>query len=208
MLMRLLPREEKFFDLFDQIAEKVVLAAEVLEETLADYGHLAESAERIRALEHDADQLVHEAMDRLNKTFVTPLDREDIFALAHALDDVLDFTESSIDRMILYQIDTPIPKSQEMATVLVRSAQQIRQAITGLRNFGDIQGILDPCVRINELENQGDSLNRDALREMFSGKYDAITILKWRELYDHLETAIDRCEDVADVLETIAVKNS
>lgn len=206
--MRLLPREEKFFDLFDQVAEKVVLAAEGLEQALMDYGHLAETCERVRTLEHEADRLVHEIMDRLNKTFVTPLDREDILSLAHVMDDVLDFAESSIDRMLLYGIKGPVPYSLEMAQVLVRGAQQIRQGVTGLRDFSDLHGILDPCVRINELENQGDLLNRQALRDLFTGNHDAVTIIKWREIYDHLETAIDRCEDVADVLESIAVKNS
>ncbi|MDQ2687219.1 MAG: DUF47 family protein [Armatimonadota bacterium] len=206
--MRLLPREQKFFDLFDQVAEKVVLGAEALEEALADYGHLAETCQYVRDLEHQADELVHETMDRLNNTFVTPLDREDIVTLAHVLDDVLDYTESSLDRMLLYNIQSPVPLSLEMAKVLVRATQQIRQGVTGLRNFGDIRGILDPCVRINELENQGDSLNRQALRDLFNSNYDPITIIKWREVYEHLETAIDRCEDVADALESIAVKNS
>ncbi len=206
--MRLLPREERFFDLFDKIAEKVVVAAEVLEDTLQDYGHLAEAITRLRALEHEADQLVHEAMDRLNKTFVTPLDREDILALTHVLDDVLDYTQSAADCMSLYGIPAPIPHSLEMAATLVSAAQQIRQGVTGLRNFGDIRGILDPCVRINSLENQGDATNRQALRALFGGGQDAVTILKWREVYEHLETALDRCEDVADVLQTIAVKNS
>ena len=206
--MRLLPREERFFDLFDRIAEKVVLGAEVLQDTLEDYGHLAAGTERMRTLEHEADQMVHEAMDRLNKTFVTPLDREDILALTHVLDDVLDFTQSALDCMSLYSIPSAIPHSLEMATVLVSATQQIRQGVAGLRNFGDIRGILDPCIRINAMENQGDALNRQALRALFSQEYDALTVIKWREVYDHLETAIDRCEDVADVLQTIAVKNS
>lgn len=206
--MRLLPREQKFFDLFDQVAEKVVLGAEALEEALADYGRLAETCQQVRDLEHQSDELVHETMDRLNNTFVTPLDREDIVTLAHVLDDVLDYTESSLDRMLLYNIQSPVPLSLDMAKVLVRATQQIRQGVTGLRNFGDIRGILDPCVRINELENQGDSLNRQALRDLFNSNYDPVTIIKWREVYEHLETAIDRCEDVADALESIAVKNS
>lgn len=206
--MRLLPREQKFFDLFDQVAEKVVLGAEALEEALADYGRLTETYQYVRDLEHQSDELVHETMDRLNNTFVTPLDREDIVTLAHVLDDVLDYTESSLDRMLLYNIQVPMPLSLEMAKVLVRATQQIRQGVTGLRNFGDIRGILDPCVRINELENQGDSLNRQALRDLFNSNYDPVTIIKWREVYEHLETAIDRCEDVADALESIAVKNS
>ena len=206
--MRLLPREERFFDLFDKIAEKVVMAAEVLEDTLQDYGHLEAAISKLRALEHEADQLVHEAMDRLNKTFVTPLDREDILALTHVLDDVLDYTQSAADCMSLYGIHATIPYSLEMATTLVSAAQQIRQGVTGLRNFGDIRGILDPCVRINSLENQGDATNRQALRALFGGGQDAVTILKWREVYEHLETALDRCEDVADVLQTIAAKNS
>ena len=206
--MRLLPREERFFELFDRLAEKVTLGAEALEDALRDYGHVAAAAARLRDLEHEADRLVHEVMDRLNKTFVTPLDREDIHSLVHVMDDVLDFAESSLDRMILYGIDRPIPFALEMAGLLVRASQQIRQGVTGLRDFGDIRGILDPCVRINELENQGDGVNRQALRALFCDGMDPVTILKWREVYDHLETALDRCEDVADVLETIAVKNS
>ncbi|MGI4791239.1 MAG: DUF47 domain-containing protein [Janthinobacterium lividum] len=206
--MRLLPREEKFFDLFDRLAERVVLGTEVLEEVLQDYGHRNEAVARMRDLEHEADEIVHDTMDRLNKTFVTPLDREDIHALAHVMDDVLDFTQNALDRMLLFDIGSPIPKSLEMAVLLRRSAEQIRQAVTGLRNFGDIRGILDPCVRINELENQADGINREALKGLFNGAYDPVTIIKWREIYEHLETAVDRCEDVADVLETIAVKNS
>jgi predicted phosphate transport protein (TIGR00153 family) len=206
--LRLLPREEKFFDLFDSIAEKAVLAAEALEDGLSDYGNLLLMSERVRTLEHDADTLVHEVMDRLNKSFVTPLDRDDIHALAHVLDDVIDYVESALGRMVLYEIRQPIPRGLEMAQVLVRAAQQVRQAVTGLRTPADLRGILDPCVRINELENQGDQVNREALRELFSGVPDPITVIKLREIYDHLEMAIDRCEDVADVMETIAVKNS
>jgi uncharacterized protein Yka (UPF0111/DUF47 family) len=206
--MRLLPKEERFFDLFDQIADKIVLGTELLDDVLQDYSQRAAAATQMRVLEHEADELVHQAIDRLNKTFVTPLDREDILSLTHVMDDVLDFAESSLDRMILYDIDQPLPYGREMASVLVRAAQQIRQGVTGLRNFGDIRGILDPCVRINELENQGDALNRQALSALFREQHDPIIVLKWREVYDHLETAIDRCEDVADVLETIAVKNS
>ncbi|MBV9850947.1 MAG: DUF47 domain-containing protein [Armatimonadetes bacterium] len=206
--MRLLPREEKFFDLFDRLAEKVTIGAEMLEDVLRDFSQAEAAKARLRDLEHEADRLVHEVMDRLNKTFVTPLDREDIHALAHVMDDVLDYADSSLDRMLLYGIDRPIPHALEMATLLVRASQQIRQGVTGLRNFGDIRGILDPCVRINELENQCDVINRQALRALFSDGMDPITILKWREIYDRLENALDRCEDVADVLESIAVKNS
>jgi len=206
--MRLLPREEKFFDLFDRLASQLVIGTEVLEDVLMHYEHRHTAVSRMRDIEHNADLIVHEIMDRLNKTFVTPLDREDIHALAHVMDDVLDFTETSLDRMVLYEIDEAIPNTLEMSVILRRGAEQIRVGVTGLRNFGDIRGILDPCVRINELENQADGINREALRQLFRGTHDPVTIIKWREVYENLETAVDRCEDVADVLETIAVKNS
>jgi len=206
--MRLLPREEKFFDLFDDLAERLVKGAELLETVLSNYEQRGEAVAQMRDLEHQADSIVHEVMDRLNKTFVTPLDREDIHGLAHVMDDVLDYTQAALDAMMLYDIDVPVPKSAEISNLLCRSSEQVRQAVKGLRNFGNIRGVLDPCVKINELENQADAVNREALRSLFHDGHDAITILKWREVYDALETAVDRCEDVADVLETIAVKNS
>jgi len=206
--MRLLPREEKFFDLFDELAACLVQGAGMLETVLGDYDQREEMLAKMLELEHKADSFVHETMDRLNKTFVTPLDREDIHALAHVMDDVLDYTQAALDGMLLYDIDRPIPKSAEISNLLKRSTEQVRLAVQGLRNFGNIRGILDPCVKINELENQADMVNREALRSLFRDGYDAITIMKWREIYDSLETAVDRCEDVADVLETIAVKNS
>ena len=206
--MRLLPREEKFFDLFDRLAAQVVIGTEVLEDVLENYANRNTAVAKMRDIEHTADEIVHETMDRLNKTFVTPLDREDIHALAHVMDDVLDYTQTALDRMVLYDIEVAIPNSLDLAVILRRGAEQIRVGVTGLRNFADIRGILDPCVRINELENQADGINREALRMLFRGPYDPVTIIKWREVYENLETAVDRCEDVADVLETIAVKNS
>lgn len=206
--MRLLPREEKFFDLFDRLASHLVIGTEILEDVLNHYDQRFTGVAKMRDTEHAADRIVHEIMERLNKTFVTPLDREDIHALAHVMDDVLDFTETSLDRMVLYDIETVVPKTIEIAVLLRQAAEQIRVGVTGLRNFGDIRGILNPCVRINELENLADGVNREALQALFRGTADPITVIKRREIYENLEIAVDRCEDVADVLETIAVKNS
>lgn len=208
MKLRLMPREEQFFDLFDDAAANVVLATRVLRELVQDISRAKEKADQAVELEHRGDSILHECFTRLNNTFITPLDREDIHSLIAGLDDIVDYTESTCDRLVLYQIDEPTEESLELADVLVRAAEQVQQAVRHLNNLRDIRKVLDPCVRVNDFENEGDRVNRRALQRLFSGEMEPLDALKWREIYDTFEEAIDKCEYVAHVIESIVVKNA
>ena len=202
------PREEHgLIRLLERLAEKAVFATEELEQALADYGHLADAAERVRTLEHEADDIVHATMALLNQTRHAPLPREDVPVLVHALDDTLDHAFSVLERLRLYRIDAPIPYCLAMATALRRSAEQARQAVSGLCNLSDEPGVLVPCARIAALEREADALNRQALGELFNSGYSSITIVTWRDIYKDLETAVDCGADIADVLESIVIKS-
>ena len=206
--MRLMPKEERFFDLFDQAAAKVVEAARTLLDMLENYTDIGYKAGEIRRLEHEGDVIVHEIAKRLNASFVTPIDREDIHALAGGLDDILDYIEATSDRLPLYKIEAPTPEIIELSRVLVTACEEVQAGVTALANFRETESILKHCVRINEMENQGDAILRQALSTLFSGELPPLDVVKWKEIYDHLETATDKCEDVANVLETVVVKNA
>lgn len=207
MRLRLMPRQEKFFELFDELAQNAVSCARALQALVEDPQQARERAADATDLEHKGDRIVHEAFNRLNNSFITPIDREDIHSLLGGMDDIIDYIESTCDRLVLYQITEMTPEAREMADVLVRAADQVREAISHLSEIRNIRKILDPCVRVNDFENEGDRINRRALQIIFSGSMAPLEALKWREVYDHFEKAIDKCEDVAHVLESIVVKN-
>jgi uncharacterized protein Yka (UPF0111/DUF47 family) len=141
-------------------------------------------------------------------SFVTPIDREDIHALAGGLDDVLDYIEATSDRMVLYRIPSPTPEAIELARILVAASEEVQAGVTAIANFRQTDAILKHCVRINELENDGDVVLARALSKLFEGNPHPLDVLKWKEIYDHVETATDKCEDVANVLESVVVKNA
>ncbi len=207
MGFRLIPKEESFFDLFEKQAGVLVAAAERLVEATERFETVAENAKRLERLEHDADQLTHELIERLNRTFITPLDREDIHQLACALDDVLDLMEAVTERFILFKVRHIMPPAKEIAKVIQQQVQQIHQIMPKLRHLRHEQ-IMAHCIEINRLENVGDRLLRDALAVLFDGHPDPIEVIKWRELYELLETATDKCEDVANTIEGIVLKNA
>jgi predicted phosphate transport protein (TIGR00153 family) len=162
--------------------------------------------EKIIELEHKGDGLAHEIIALVHKTFVTPFDREDIALLAHSLDDIVDFIESAADAMSLYKIERPTTRAKQLADIIVQTTTEVHQAISELRQKVDLKQILKRCVEINRLENIADKIYREALAELFQDSSDVVFIMKWREIYDHMETATDRCEDVANVLEGVALK--
>jgi len=207
MRFRLVPREESFFDLFEKVAETLVEAARELVGATERQDMLAEHAKRLERLEHDGDQLTHELMDKLNRTFLTPLDREDIHELASELDDVLDLMEAVTERLILYKIAQVMPPAREIAKVIQQQVHEIHRVLPKLRQMRHEQ-ILEHCIEINRLENVGDRLLREAFVALFSGSPDPLLVIKWRELYELLETATDKCEDVANTIEGIALKNA
>lgn len=209
MRFSLVPREEKFFEFFEKHADTVVLAAKELQSLLNDWHGVEAKVSRIREYEHVCDSITHQVMEQLHRTFVTPIDREDIAAIAERLDDIMDFIDSAAITMEIYKITGPTVRAQELADVIVRSTQEVQIAISFLKRPNELKAILKHTVEINRLENEADVLLRHALAELFDeSKEDVVEIIKWREIYDQLETATDRCEDVANVLEGIVIKNA
>lgn len=205
---RFMPTEEAFFDLFDDIARVLVEAAECLHTLTTDYSRSDELARVLRQMEKSLDGATDSIIQRLNDSFVTPIDREDIHALASGMDDVLDYIEASADRMKLYGVDHPRDEAAELAAILIDSTKEIRDAIHGLSHFRDIDAILTPCVQINKLENDADEVYRRAIGRLFREEKKPLEIAKWLEIFARLEKATDKCEDVANVLESIVVKNA
>lgn len=208
MKLRLMPREEQFFDLFNEAAAHVVKGARLLQDLVNNFDTASEKAALAVQMEHQCDAILHEVFRRLNNTFIAPFDREDIHGLIGGLDDIMDYIESTCDRLVLYQVACPTREAVALADILVRATEQIQEAVAHLDKLRQTRKILDPCVRVNDIENEGDQINRKALQRLFSGEMSALDALKWREIYDHFETAIDNCEDVAHLLEGIVVKNA
>ncbi|HYD48308.1 MAG TPA: DUF47 family protein [Terriglobales bacterium] len=207
MFARLFPNEGKgFFDLFEQHARKTMQAAELLHQMLSSPADSEEQAKRIKMIEHEGDVITHNAVETLHKTFVTPIDRGDIHRLITRLDDILDLIEATSERAWLYEIPSADADAMQLASVLVESTRLVAQAMTGLRNLKDRDALLKLCMEINRYENEGDSILRNALARLFRNTTDPILIMKMKEVYDFLEDALDRCEDVANVLEGVALE--
>lgn len=200
------PREDRFYRLFEEAAANVRRGAEMLLAMLSDFTDVAAKAKAIKDVEHEGDTLTHEMYEQLNKVFVTPLDREDIAAIASALDDVLDLTEASADDFVVLHVERPQPAAIQMAELIVQSAIQIQEAFSYLKRLSkEREAMRDRLEEINRLENEGDLVYRTAVEELFS-QSDAIQIIKWKQIYDHMERAIDMCENVADVLHGALLK--
>jgi predicted phosphate transport protein (TIGR00153 family) len=202
---RLIPREERFFDDFVALAEQIQRGAALLLEMLAPEQPLWDKADEIKEVEHKCDFLTHQVIQRLHRTFVTPLDREDIHSLARSLDDVMDAIDASAAIIRLYQIQTVRPDARELARIIVASAEQVVKAMKALERR---KGVAEAAVEINRLENEADRAHQSAVRTLFEQERDPIVIMKWKEILDFLEDATDRCEDVANVLEGVVVKHA
>jgi len=205
MRIRLIPREERFFEMFIEDAANVLGAARHLEEMLQTYEDIEQRAKELFAMEHHGDELSHAIGKKLNTTFVTPFDREDIHALISGLDDVLDLIEEIGDTFILYQVDAPTPASVQQAVIIRKQCELIHEALTKLKGF---QGLETYWIEIHRLENEGDRIARAAIAGLFSEKTKAIDMVKWKDIYALLESCIDKCEDVADIVEKIVVKHA
>jgi predicted phosphate transport protein (TIGR00153 family) len=202
----LLPREGRFFVLFDDSARNAADVAQKLKDMIYNWENAEKDVASIIEMEHKGDGITHEIIALVHKTFVTPFDREDIALLAHSLDDIVDFIESAADSMKLYEIKEPTARAKELADVIVQTTIEVREAISELRRKVDLKQILKRSVEINRLENMADQIYREALAELFHDSKDITYIIKWREIYEYMETATDRCEDVANVLEGVALK--
>lgn len=206
MKLRFMPKEERFFELFDEAAHNVAKGADLLV-TLLNSSNPAELTREIETAEHEGDITTHEIFDRLNHTFITPFDHEDIHDLAGKMDDIIDFIEATTDRMILYEAGEPTPELKKLVLVLAEATQVVEKAVKCLRDMKNARRILDYCIEIHRLENVGDEQHRQALAQLFRTG-DALYALKWKEIYDYAENAIDKCEEVASVVESIVVKHT
>jgi predicted phosphate transport protein (TIGR00153 family) len=204
MFRRLIPREVHFFDLFEQQGQHIIAAANLLHELVHHFADARAKAHAIKEVEHQGDGVTHEMVKRLNTTFITPLDREDIHALATRLDDVLDYIEASAERLVVYRIKEPTSACRAMADIIVATAQATDRAIRCLRTMDP--GFHEQAVEVNRLENTADNLLRDSLAALFEESGDPIEVIKWKEIYETMEIVTDRCEDVANVIEGIILK--
>ena len=201
----LAPRDREFFDLFEEAGRNIVQAGDLLERTLDRWPDHGELAREIVICEQEGDRITHDVHQRLNSTFVTPIDREDIYELASALDDVVDYTEEVADYLGLYKIEAPMTQAQDLARVLHAAGRQIAEAMPRLRGFKDITHY---TVEINRLENDGDRIVREAIASLFDNGIDPMVVIRWKDIFERLEEAIDATEHVANILEGIVIKNS
>jgi len=204
-LPSLVPKDRVFFELFNQSGQNAVRAARLLKEMLENWPDESGLGREILLAEQEGDKITHSIVQRVNATFVTPLDGEDIYALATQLDDIVDFIEETSDFMVLYKIEAPMAQSLAMADVLVSSCEQIAAALEKLRGF---KGLEEHWIEIHRLENDGDRLYRDAVASLFANGIDPMVVIRWKDLFTVLERAIDACESAAHTLEGIVIKNA
>jgi uncharacterized protein len=208
MFGRLLPRNTSFFDFFDSHAAKTVQGTKEFLALASGELELKDAARRIKTIEHETDVITHACVEALHKTFITPLERDDIHVLIVRMDDIMDFVEAASERMALYEMTTTTPELRALGEVLVRSAEEVQRAVAGLRNMKDGDAVIRSCIEINRMENEADSILRTAVAKLFKEEKDPITIIKWKEIYENLENATDRCEDVANIIEGVVLENA
>jgi len=208
MAFQLVPKEEKFFDLFNNQASHNLEAAKIFLELAQNWSADSSAFARLQDIEHEADITTHEIYDRLNRTFVTPFDREDIHELGSEMDDIVDLIQSIASRMQLYRVDHSTEDMKNLAETLLHSVESVKKAIAELQHADKSRRILDYCIEINRLENAGDRALEAALARLFQGKPDPLEVIKWKEIYEGIEAAIDKCENVANVIESILVKQA
>jgi len=203
-----LPRGGNFFDLFELSAQNMVKAADKLKDLVDNWQNLGDRLAEITELEHEGDSITHQIMEQLHRTFVTPFDREDIAVLAHSMDDITDFIHAAADAMVIYKVAQPLQRGRELSDTIVQATAEVEKAVPLLRHRKGLKTLLENCVEINRLENVADQIFRSAMAELFDDTPDVAELIKWREIYEHMESATDRCEDVANILEGVALKNA
>ncbi len=208
MLGRLLPRQSNFFDFFERHAAIGVAGARELHKVCQNGADVQEVARRIKDLEHEADEITHTCMEALHKTFITPIDRDAIHSIASALDDIVDLIDGAVRQFVLFEISSFPRSAQDATTVMVEATEAVERAVRGLRDMKNASAMLKECVRINELENEADSLKATAVAHLFKEEKDAITVLKWQQIYQALENVTDACEDVANVIEGVVLEHA
>ena len=209
LLPSLMPKEDRFFGLLRSSVSNLYDVSKLLAELMEDYTDVPKKVEEIKHLEEVGDHLIHEIMSNLHRTFITPLDREDIAQLGERLDDVVDSIEEAARNMVEYKIEQPTPAAKELAKIIVRASEVLQQAMSKLHFRGSkLRGILPDAVEVNRLENEADQVHSRAMAQLFNDSISPIEVMKWRDIYEQLENATDFCEDAANVLEGIVLKNA
>ncbi len=207
-LMRLIPREEKFFDLFEELAAKIEEGGLLFMDLLEHYEQTEPKIARIKEIEHEADVITHRTFAKMHRTFLTPFDREDILDLLNKMDTIMDIIEACALRISLYKIKEPAPELKDLARILNRAIVKVKEVIYALRDRKNAPMILEGCVAINTMENEGDIVLRRAVSRLFAEEKDVIELIKWKEMFERLEKATDVCEDVSNIIEGIVLKNA
>ncbi len=203
--LSLLPRDRTFFDLFIEAGKNTVEASRLLDRMMSTWPDAGSLSKEILDAEHRGDQITHNIIQRLNSTFVTPIDREDIYGLATQMDDIVDYTEEAADFLGLYKIEAPMSQAQELTKVLVAACEQLAEGLVHLRDFKDLERY---WIEIHRLENEGDRISRDAVASLFSNGIDPMVVIRWKDMFAVLEEAIDATETAAQIIEGIVIKNS
>lgn len=205
--MAFIPKDPEFFTMFERSAFNVADAAGALQKFMQDFSSVVEKATAIHGFEHHGDRFTHETIDKLNRTFITPFERDDIHDLICRLDDVLDSMDEAASRMVLYKVEKPTVTARELSRCLVDATAVLRDIMPCLRNLKDSSRLLAGCRRVHEIESEADRISQEGVALLFESK-DAIEVIKWKDIYYDLEKATDKCEDVANILEAILIKNS
>ena len=207
-MFRIIPRDQEFFVLFQKASANIIDGAERLKKLLEEFDDLRERVRAIEEVEHKGDSLTHEIMRKLNTSFVTPIDREDILALTSSLDDVIDLIDAAATKLLLYKVTETTPYAKELGYLILKCVQELHKGIVHLPAPKGRDHVYEHCVEVNSIENEADRVCRDAIAHLFEHEKDPVYILKWKEIYETLESATDRCEDAANVLEGVALKNA
>jgi predicted phosphate transport protein (TIGR00153 family) len=208
MLRRFLPREEDFFTLFERHAALTVEGASQFVTLVSGGQNVRALAARIKEIEHETDVITHTCVERLHTTFITPFDRDDIHRLITRMDDVMDYVESASERIALYELREMTQEVRDLAAVLLRATEAVARAVAGLRDLKRAETVLEHCIEVNRLENEGDEILRNAVAALFKGGNDPLFVMKWKEVYEALENATDRCEDVANIIEGVVLEHA
>jgi len=208
MLEKLMPKSDEFFDDFDAQADATVRGAKLLSALLDDFRDVERKVAAIKEVEHQGDEIAHRAFERLHRQFITPFDRAEIHRLLGRIDDVLDLTDATAERLLLYEVGAVPQAAKDLARVLVPCSEKLQEAVRLLREIKNPAQILAACREIKGLESAADALGRAAIAALFKSGADALSIMKWKEIYDLMETATDRCEDVANVIEGVVLEHA
>ncbi|HEX7533702.1 MAG TPA: DUF47 family protein [Syntrophales bacterium] len=206
--MRMIPKEEKFFDLFYELATKIEEGGELFLDMVEHYEYSEPKIVKLKELEHEADVITHRTYEKMHKTFLTPIDREDIYALVNKMDSILDMIEASAARMSLYKVKVPAKEIIDQAKILIAAIKKVKYIVHAMKNMKNAKMIIDACVEINTLENEGDIVMRMTMTRLFEQEKDPIELIKWKEIFERIEEAIDVCEDVANIVEGIVLKHA